>query len=189
MGVVFRARQISLNRPVALKLILGGRLASPPLVKRFQVEAEAAASLHHPNIVAIYEIGEHEGHHYYSMELVEGAGLNRQIAAYKVPDPEALTSRDKTAAHGGEVRIANLMVGGADAVNSAHKQGVLHRDLKPNNILIDGEGQPHLADFGLAKLLDGDMTQSTLSGAIIGTPSYMAPNLAAGQANQATTAT
>src|SRR5881296_2595067 len=125
MGVVFRARQISLNRPVALKLILGGRLASPPLIKRFQVEAEAAASLHHRHIVAIHEIGEHDGHHYYSMELVEGAGLNRQIAAYRVPDPEALTSRDKTAAHGGEVRIASLMVEVADAVDYAHQHGVL----------------------------------------------------------------
>src|SRR5439155_1953458 len=189
MGVVFRARQISLNRPVALKLILGGRLASPPLIKRFQVEAEAAASLHHRHIVAIHEIGEHDGHHYYSMELVEGAGLNRQIAAYKAPDPEALASPDKAAARHSQVQIARLMVQVADAVDYAHQHGVLHRDLKPSNILIDGEGQPHLADFGLAKLLDRDLTQFTLSGAIMGTPSYMAPELASGQASQATTAT
>jgi len=189
MGVVFRARQISLNRSVAIKLILGGRLASSLLVKRFQVEAEAAASLHHPHIVSIYEIGEHEGHHYYSMELVEGAGLNREIAAYRVPDPETPGSDQRTAAHHCQVRIARLMVQVADAVDYAHQHGVLHRDLKPSNILLDREGEAHLADFGLAKLLDREMTQFTLSGAIMGTPSYMAPELAAGQANEATTAT
>ncbi len=188
MGVVFRARQSSLNRHVALKLVLGGRLASPVIVKRFQVEAEAAASLRHPNIVAIYEIGERDGHHYYSMELVGGTGLDRQIATLKVPHAAALTSEDRATVHHIQIRIARLMISIASAVDYAHQHGVLHRDLKPSNILIDGEGEPHLADFGLAKLADRGVTQFTLSGAVMGTPSYMAPELASGHAKQATTA-
>jgi len=188
MGLVFRARQVNLNRLVALKLILGGRVASPAIVKRFQVEAEAAAGLRHPHIVAVYEIGELQGHHYYSMEFVDGTGLDRKIATYKVPSVKALKSEDRSVAQRNQTRLARLMVSIASAVDYAHQHGVLHRDLKPSNILIDRQGEPHLADFGLAKVVDRDITQFTLSGAVMGTPSYMAPELVSGNAKQATTA-
>src|SRR5881394_1038374 len=186
MGLVFRARQISLNRLVALKLILGGRLASQVAVERFQAEAEAAAGLRHPHIVGVHEIGKVQGYHYYSMELIEGTGLDRQIAASKVSD--AKTTEGRASARHNQMRIAKLMISVASAVDFAHQHGVLHRDLKPSNILIDREGQPHLADFGLAKLVDRDITQFTLSGAVMGTPSYMAPELVSGNAKRATTA-
>ena len=188
MGVVFRARQISLNRPVALKLILGGQLASPVMVKRFQVEAEAAASLHHPNIASIHETGECEGYHFYSMELVDGAGLDRRLSEYQLPAVEALTNERKPAARQSQRLIARLMAAVARAVDYAHQRGVLHRDLKPSNILIDRDGEPHLVDFGLAKLVNQERTQFTLSGAVLGTPNYMAPELASGRAAHATTA-
>ena len=186
MGLVFRARQISLNRLVALKLILGGRLASQVAVERFQAEAEAAAGLRHPHIVGVHEIGKVQGYHYYSMELIEGTGLDRQIAAYKVSD--AKTTEGRASARRNQIRIAKLMISVASAADFAHQHGVLHRDLKPSNILIDREGQPHLADFGLAKLVNRDITQFTLSGAVMGTPSYMAPGLVSGNAKRATTA-
>ena len=188
MGVVFRARQISLNRTVALKLILGGQLASPAMVKRFQVEAEAAASLHHPNIASIHETGESEGHHFYSMELVEGAGLDRRASEYQLPAAETATNERKPAARQRQRAIARLMAAVARAVDYAHQRGVLHRDLKPSNILIDRAGEPHLVDFGLAKLVNEERTQFTLSGAVLGTPNYMAPELASGGAAHATTA-
>src|SRR6266540_4297935 len=188
MGVVFRARQISLNRTVALKLILGGQLASPAIIKRFQVEAEAAASLHHPNIASIHETGECEGHHFYSMELVEGAGLDRRVTEFQLPAARAVTSESKSAARQRQQSIARLMEAVARAVDYAHQRGVLHRDLKPSNILIDRDGEPHLVDFGLAKLVNEERTQFTLSGAVLGTPNYMAPELASGRAAHATTA-
>ena len=188
MGVVFRARQISLNRTVALKLILGGQLASPAIVKRFQVEAEAAASLHHPHIASIHETGECEGHHFYSMELVEGAGLDRRLTEYQLPAAGSVTSESKPAAGKRQQSIARLMSAVARAVDYAHQHGVLHRDLKPSNILIDRDSEPHLVDFGLAKLVNEERTQFTLSGAVLGTPNYMAPELASGRAAHATTA-
>jgi WD40 repeat protein len=175
MGVVYRARQISLNRTVALKMILAGRLAKADEIRRFRVEAEAAAALDHPNIVPIYEIGEHEKHHFFSMKLVEGDSLAGFHAACKNRDAAWLR------------RCGELMVKIARAVQHAHERGVLHRDLKPGNILLDESGEPHVTDFGLAKLTEHD-TQGTMSGAIMGTPAYMAPEQAVGNTRGITTA-
>jgi hypothetical protein len=171
MGVVHRARQVSVNRPVALKMILSGQLASADDVRRFQTEAEAAANLDHPNIVPIYEVGEHEGQHYFSMKLVEGDSLAGQMPRF-VGDPR------------GAARLLALV---ARAVQHAHQRGILHRDLKPGNILLDRAGQPHVTDFGLAKKIAGD-TRLTQSGAVVGTPSYMAPEQAVGKKDLTTAA-
>ncbi len=162
MGVVFKARQVSLNRVVALKMILAGQLATPLDVQRFKHEAEAAANLDHPNIVPIYEVNEHDGSHYFSMKLIEGGSLADRIE-------ELRKDREKA---------VPLMAKVAWAVHYAHQRGILHRDLKPANILIDKEGQPHVTDFGLAKKVAGD-SGMTQSGAVVGTPSYMAPEQAA----------
>jgi WD40 repeat protein len=171
MGVVYRARQVSVNRPVALKMILAGQLADDKEVRRFLAEAEAAANLDHPHIVPIYEVGEHEGQHYFSMKLIEGGPLNRFLPRY---------ANDRHA-------TARLMAEVARAVHHAHQRGLLHRDLKPGNILVDGDGRPHVTDFGLAKKIEGDggLTQS---GAIVGTPEYMAPEQAAGRKDLSTAA-
>jgi WD40 repeat protein/tRNA A-37 threonylcarbamoyl transferase component Bud32 len=171
MGVVFKARQKSLRRFVALKLILQSRLSSAAVVRRFQIEAEAAAQLDHPNIVPIHEIGEHEGQHFYSMKLVEGTSLAHRLREGPLPLPEA----------------ARVVATIASAIHYAHQRGVIHRDIKPGNILLDASGQPHVTDFGLAKIADHD---ASLTGAesVMGSPSYMAPEQAAGKARQATTA-
>ncbi|MGZ0163508.1 MAG: serine/threonine-protein kinase [Planctomycetales bacterium] len=179
MGVVYRARQTSLDRKVALKMILRGALASPEDVARFRAEAEAAARLNHPNIVQVFEVGEHLGQPYFSMQIVEGTTLSKRIADGPLPSREA----------------ARLLIPVCRAVAEAHRNGVLHRDLKPSNILIDEDGRPFVTDFGLAKRIvpsgqlrddsaAADVETLTNSGAIIGTPSYMAPEQAAGQRGQ-----
>jgi WD40 repeat protein len=175
MGVVYKARQVSLNRTVALKMILAGQFASPEDVQRFHREAEAVANLDHPNIVPIYEVGEHEGQHYFSMKLIDGGSLaqaiSRKGAKTAKPEPAGASSLRS-------LRLcARLLAQVARAVNYAHQRGVLHRDLKPGNILLDAQGQPHVTDFGLARRVEGDV-QHTQTGAIIGTPSYMPPEQA-----------
>ena len=174
MGIVYRARQKSLNRVVALKIILAGRWASDAQVERFRSEAEAAAGLDHGNIVPIYEIGEYGGQPFFSMKLIEGTSLARRIA--------------ESGVRGTELRELVRAVGTiARAVHYAHQRRVLHRDLKPTNILIDLQGEPHLTDFGLAKVLERS-SSLTHTVAVLGTPSYMAPELARGRAKQVTTA-
>ncbi len=172
MGVIYRARQVSLDRLVAVKTILTGPLASPDFTQRFQTEAHAAALLDHPHIVAIYEVGNHQGQLFYSMRLVQGRNLAQELS-----ETGALSSR----------RAAELVATVAHAVHYAHQRGVLHRDLKPANILLDAEGNPHVTDFGLAKLLEHD-DGLTLTQAALGTPNYMAPEQAAGNISQLTTA-
>ncbi|HVV69995.1 MAG TPA: serine/threonine-protein kinase, partial [Verrucomicrobiae bacterium] len=173
MGVVYRARQAQLKRTVALKVILAGDLASVEFVRRFRTEAEAAASLDHPNIVPIYEIGDTEGQPFFSMKLVEGETLARRIASFQAP------SGNRAAA----VLVAKL----AHAVHYAHQHGILHRDLTPTNVLLDLDDEPHLTDFGLAKLTENGTT-ITKTRAVLGTPSYMAPEQARGETRHLTTA-
>jgi hypothetical protein len=161
MGVVYKARQVSLNRLVALKMILAGRLASQADVQRFHSEAEAAAELDHPNIIPIHEIGERDGQYYFTMKLVEGGSLTQQSPRIAIRG------------------LVGIVATVAQAVHYAHQRGILHRDLKPANVLLDKDGQPHVTDFGLAKRVTGD-AGLTQSGAIVGTPSYMAPEQAVG---------
>ncbi len=171
MGIVYKARQVTLNRPVALKMIRNAEFASEDQVRRFQNEAEAVATLDHPGIVPIYEVGTYEDQRYFSMKLVEGQGLDKKLEEL-AKDPRA---------------AARIVAEVADAVNHAHQRGILHRDLKPANILVDGLGHTHVTDFGLAKRIEDD-AGLTVSGAIMGTPSYMAPEQAAGQSSLVTTA-
>lgn len=199
MGTVFKARQVSLNRLVALKVISAGTFATDDLVKRFKAEAEAAASLMHPNIVPIHEIGAHEGLHYFSMDLVEGPTLRDALASRG--HRRGMTSveaarRSSAPPSPGEPTIstayppseaAGLMATVARAVHYAHQRGVLHRDLKPGNILMDAQGVPHLTDFGLAKLIEKESTL-THTNAVLGTPAYMSPEQARGQTKDVTTA-
>jgi len=171
MGVVFRGRQVSLNRPVALKMILAGQLANQAQLQRFQLEAEAAARLDHPNIVPIYEVGVHEGQHYYSMKLIEGGNLAKRLAGLG-----RMAAKD----------AAELLAVIARAVHFAHQHQIVHRDLKPTNILVDADGIPHVTDFGLAKMVADD-EQITGTIAVLGTPCYMAPEQATGHAREITT--
>jgi serine/threonine protein kinase len=166
MGVVYRACQVSLKRLVALKLIRDGALAGPQQRARFRIEAEAAARMRHANVVAIYEVGEHQGRPYFAMELVDGPSLDKHLSGRPQPAPQA----------------AELLRTLALAVQHAHAQSVVHRDLKPANILLSAEGVPKVTDFGLAKRLDSQSTVWTQEGAIVGTASYMAPEQAAGRA-------
>jgi tetratricopeptide (TPR) repeat protein len=172
MGVVYKAWQISLNRPVAIKMIRDAEFAGDVQIRRFQNEAEAVALLDHPGIVPIYEIGHYEDKRYFSMKLIEGDGLDRRL--------KSLAKAPKAA--------ARLVAEAADAVFHAHQRGILHRDLKPANILIDGQGHPHVTDFGLAKRIEAD-SGLTVTGTIMGTPGYMAPEQALGRNGQITVAT
>ena len=185
MGVVYRARQRSLNRIVAVKMLLDSALSSPTMVRRFEMEAETVARLDHPHVVPIYEVREEDGQRYFSMKLIEGDSLAEQIARKQFTPKPSGRAHERTASMLAQERIARLMMIIAQAVHYAHREGVLHRDLKPGNILIDGAGEPHLTDFGLAKTdNDGSYTDA---GTMLGTASYMAPELAAG--GRATVAT
>jgi eukaryotic-like serine/threonine-protein kinase len=173
MGVVYRARQKSLNRIVALKIVLRGATATQADLARFRGEAETAARLNHPNMVPVYEVGQHEGLPYFTMKFVPSTTLAQRLVEGPLSGREA----------------ARLLAPVARAIAAAHQQGVLHRDLKPSNILIDDEGRPYVSDFGLAKRVLSDsaedpqdfrLAQLTQTGAILGTPGYMSPEQAAG---------
>ena len=163
MGVVYRARHVSLRRTVAIKMLLSGSRANGGELVRFRGEAEAAAQLQHPNIVQVYEIGDHEGCCYIAFEFVDGGNLSQQLRGVPLAAE----------------RAARLVECLARAAHVAHQKGIVHRDLKPANILMTCEGVPKIADFGLAKRMVGGSGQ-TQSGVIVGTPSYMAPEQASG---------
>ncbi|HEV3006131.1 MAG TPA: serine/threonine-protein kinase, partial [Pirellulales bacterium] len=158
MGVVYKARQIRLDRVVALKLILSGKHASAGEIERFYLEAKAAANLRHERIVAIHEVGECEGQHYFSMDYIAGLSLAQMARAGPIAAEKA-------------ARYLSLV---ADAIEYAHRQGTLHRDLKPSNVLIDEADQPRVTDFGLAKRVD-EISSLTVTGEAMGTPGYMPP--------------
>jgi WD40 repeat protein/tRNA A-37 threonylcarbamoyl transferase component Bud32 len=164
MGMVYKARHKKLNRIVALKMILSGQFASDEELGRFHTEAEAAAQLDHPGIVPVFEVGEHDGQHFFSMGFVEGGSLWTRVKERPLPAKEA----------------AGLVKQIAEAVAYAHERGIIHRDLKPGNVLLEKDGRPRVADFGLAKQVMGD-SHLTVSGQLIGTPSYMSPEQAAGK--------
>ena len=167
MGVVYKARQVNLNRIVALKMILAGNFASEEDVQRFRTEAEAAANLDHPGIVPIYEIGLHEGQHFFSMGYVDGCSLADRVRNGPLPPKEAAELTKKI----------------AEAIAFAHSRNVIHRDLKPANVLLDQNGEPKVTDFGLARITDTD-SGMTRTGAVMGTPSYMPPEQAAGKTTE-----
>lgn len=164
MGVVYKARQVSLNRIVAVKMILKAQLASQDELSRFLAEAESTARLSHPGIVPVYEVGKRDGRYYFSMKYIEGETLSQRLARGPMPPRQA----------------AVMMRTISSAVHEAHQHGILHRDLKPSNILIDKSGEPVITDFGLAKQVTGDVDSITRSGAIVGTPAFMAPEQASG---------
>ena len=171
-GVVYRAHQKSLNRTVALKVIGLGPWTTEAHLKRFRREAEAAASFEHPGIVPIHEVGEHDGQCYFSMKFVEGGQLDEVVKREPIPIRSAV----------------ELIAKVARTVHYAHEHGILHRDIKPGNILLDAKGEPLLTDFGLAGLVE---TESTITRTleVMGTPSYMAPEQAAGEHQKLTKAT
>lgn len=171
MGIIYRARQLSLDRIVAVKMISHLRHDRA----RFRLEAELAASLEHPNIVSIIEVGEWDSHPYFSMQYVDGKNLSQQVAEEPIRPKQA----------------AEMMVKLADAVHCAHQCGILHRDLKPANVLVDSRGEPHVTDFGLAKQIGTSApdAEMTVSGTILGTPGYMSPEQADGRATRVTVAT
>jgi tRNA A-37 threonylcarbamoyl transferase component Bud32 len=166
MGVVYRARQLSLGREVAVKMILRDRLASEADRRRFFIEAEATAKLTHPGIVPVYEVGEFEGRPFFSLQLVNGVTLSQKIANGPLPQREGV----------------RLIIPICRAVHYAHEHGILHRDIKPSNILIDESGRAKLTDFGLAKQ-EGVHESLTRTGAVLGTPTYMSPEQANGRVN------
>jgi WD40 repeat protein/tRNA A-37 threonylcarbamoyl transferase component Bud32 len=163
MGVVYKARQLSLNRIVAVKMILHGPFSSKETIERFHTEAKAAAGLHHPNIVPIYEVGKQDGQHYFSMEFIEGQNLADAVRRGPMPARKA----------------ARYVQGMADAMQYAHEHGVLHRDLKPSNVLLDIFDQPRITDFGLAKIAANN-SELTLTGQTLGSPGHMPPEQASG---------
>ncbi len=173
MGVVFKARQRSLDRVVAVKMILSGHLASEAEVQRFLAEARAAATLQHPNIVAIHEVGACDGRHFFSMDYVEGGNLAQLVRDGPIPS----------------TRAAQCVKTIAEAIHYAHERGILHRDLKPSNVLVDRDGHLHVTDFGLAKRLDiKSETDLTLTGQVLGSPNFMPPEQAAGRHRELTPA-
>jgi len=167
MGVVYKARQKDLDRIVAVKMILDSNLASEEHVRRFHEEARAAARVEHPGVIRIHEVGRFDEQHYFAMEYIEGASLSAHAAQVEISFTEA----------------ARLVQRVARAVDHLHRQGIVHRDLKPSNILIDRDREPHVTDFGLAKVFRTG-SQSTATGVIVGTPSYMAPEQATGDSGQ-----
>ncbi|HVP13184.1 MAG TPA: protein kinase [Phycisphaerae bacterium] len=190
MGIVYRARQVSLNRIVALKVLPGSVCPNTKAVARFQKEARAAAKLHHTNIVPVYAQGEHEGHFYYAMELIEGQGLDRVLrhdasqllpvsgdgsSARKAGGGQQDSAAETTTSglRAGYRRLALMVAGVAEGLAHAHQQGVIHRDIKPQNLLLGTDGLLHITDFGLARLLDEPSV--TVSGEMLGTPAYMSP--------------
>jgi serine/threonine-protein kinase len=172
MGIVYKARHLALNRLVALKMVLAGAHAGPEELARFRTEAEAVARLAHPNIVQVYEIGTRDGRPYMALEFVEG-NLARNLAGTPVPARQAAAWLETL----------------ARAVQHAHRQGIVHRDLKPANVLVGREGTLKITDFGLAKMVGEHPPGETRSGAILGTPNYMAPEQAEGKARQVGPAT
>src|SRR5262245_58895898 len=163
MGIVFCARHLRLGRLVALKMTRAGSYAGPQERERFQREVEAVAALRHPNVVQVYDVGDVNGRQYFTMELMEGGSLARKLAGALQPPRQSATL------------LATL----AGAIQAAHEAGLIHRDLKPDNVLLTADGRPKVADFGLARRLDADECL-TLAGAVIGTPSYTAPEQARG---------
>jgi serine/threonine-protein kinase len=164
MGVVYRARQVGLNRFVALKMILHGKHAGPNVLSRFRAEAEAVAQLQHPNIVQIYDIGTHEGLPFFSLELVDGPSLAAELGGQPMQPS----------------RAAKLLETLSRAMHYAHVRGIVHRDLKPTNVLLTSKGVPKVTDFGLVKRVEAEDSEQTRTGVIMGTPSYMAPEQAWG---------
>ena len=167
MGIVYKARQRNLNRVVAIKMILAGQFADQTDIDRFYAEAEAAAALSHPNIVAIHEIGEVQGQHFFSMDYIEGQSLADLVRE------NPLRPR----------RAAEFVRTIAETMQFAHDSGVVHRDLKPANVLLDKRQRPLITDFGLAKHVSGQ-SQRTMAGSIVGTPSYMPPEQASGKIDE-----
>jgi eukaryotic-like serine/threonine-protein kinase len=163
MGIIYKARQVSLDRIVAVKLLLLGQYASEEFIHRFRIEASAAASLQHPNIVAIHEVGVHQGHHYFAMDFVDGPDLAQIVREQPLPAKQA----------------AGYLKTIAEAIHFAHTRRILHRDLKPSNVLIDSNDQPRVTDFGLAKHLGSD-SDLTRTGQVLGSPSFMPPEQALG---------
>src|SRR5438552_7920327 len=164
MGVVYKARHARLHRTVALKMLLAGAYAGPQERQRFIREAESVAGLRHANLVQVYDVGEHDGRPYFTMEYVEGGSLAQKLAGTPQPARQA----------------AALVASLAEAVQVAHQGGIVHRDLKPANVLLAADGTPKITDFGLARRLEGG-AGVTQSGVPLGTPSYMAPEQAQGQ--------